>query len=154
MRTAAAILLTLAAIAAGADEKEAKALPEGPVKDVVAKACIHCHGAATFRKARKELGAWGDTVDDMIDRGAKVPADRVEEVVNYLTKNFGPDAKVQMNSAPIEEMIAVLKFSVAEANAIVDYRDAVGPFKEWRDLLKVRGVDPDKIDAKKDSMAF
>ena len=151
---AVVVLLALAAMALAADEKEAKALPDGKGKDVVAKSCIQCHGAATFRKQRKELGEWGDTVDDMIDRGAKVPADKVEEVVAYLTKQFGVNAKVQMNTAPLEEIKSVLGFTVPEAQAVVEHREAVGPYKEWQDLLKVKGVEAAKIESKKDAMAF
>lgn len=154
MKRATLLLLALAAIAAAADEKEARALPDGKGRDVVAKSCIQCHGAATFRKQRKELGEWGDTVDDMIDRGAKVPADKVEEVVAYLSKHFGVNAKVQMNTAPLEEIKSVLGFTVPEAQAVVEYRDAHGPYKEWRDVLKVQGVEASKVEGKKDAMAF
>jgi competence protein ComEA len=120
----------------------------------VVKSCLECHGAANFRKARKEPGEWSDSVDDMIDRGAKVEAGQVEAVVAYLVKNFGAGAKVQMNSAPLEEIKVVLGFTVPEAQAVVDYRESQGPYKEWRDLLKVRGVDTAKVEAKKDAMAF
>ena len=151
---AVALFLALSAMALAADEKEAKALPDGKGKDVVAKSCIQCHGAATFRKQRKELGEWGDVVDDMIDRGAKVPADKVEEVVAYLTKQFGVNAKVQMNTAPLEEIKSVLGFTVPEAQAVVEHRETVGPYKDWRDLLKVKGVEVAKVESKKDAMAF
>jgi len=149
-----AILLALSGWAIGADEKEIKALPEGPGKDTVVKSCLECHGAANFRKARKEPGEWSDSVDDMIDRGAKVEAARVDVLVAYLVKNFGKGAKVQMNSAPLEEIKLVLGFTVPEAQAVVDFRESNGPFKEWRDVAKVAGVDIAKIEAKKDAMAF
>jgi competence protein ComEA len=149
-----AILLPLAGWAIGADEKDIKALPEGPGKDAVVKSCLECHGAANFRKARKEPGEWSDSVDDMIDRGAKVEASQVEVLVAYLVKNFGKGAKVQMNSAPLEEIKLVLGFTVPEAQAVVDFRESKGPFKEWRDVAKVAGVDVAKVEAKKDAMAF
>jgi competence protein ComEA len=149
-----AILLALGAWVFAADEKEIKDLPEGRGKDAVVKSCLECHGAANFRKARKEPGEWSDSVDDMIDRGAKVEAGQVESLVAYLVKNFGAGAKVQMNSAPLEEIKVVLGFTVPEAQALVDYRESQGPYKEWRDLLKVRGVDTGKVEAKKDAMAF
>jgi competence protein ComEA len=150
----AAILLFLAGWATAADEKEIKALPDGPGKDAVVKSCLECHGAANFRKARKQPGEWSDSVDDMIDRGAKVEGSQVEAIVAYLVKNFGSGAKVQMNSAPLEEIKVVLDFTVPEAQAVVDFRETHGPFKEWRDVAKVAGVDVSKVEAKKDAMAF
>ena len=157
MKTVARILIAFAGLALAsfaADEKEIKALPEGRGKDAVVKSCLECHGAANIRKARKESGEWSDSVDDMIDRGAKVEASQVESLVAYLVKNFGAGAKVQMNSAPLEEIKVVLGFTVPEAQAVVDYRENVGLYKDWRDVLKVRGLDVAKVEAKKDSMAF
>jgi len=149
-----AILLALAAWAGAADESEIKALPDGPGKDAVVKSCLECHGAANFRKVRKEPAEWSDSVDDMVDRGAKVEPGQMEAVVAYLVKNFGTGAKVQMNSAPLEEIKVVLGFTVPEAQAVVDHRESMGPYKEWRDLLKVRGLDTATVEAKKDAMAF
>jgi competence protein ComEA len=149
-----AILISLAGLAFGADEKEVKALPDGRGKDAVVKSCLECHGAANFRKERKEPGEWSESVDDMIDRGAKVEAATVNEIVAYLVKNFGAGAKVQMNSAPLEEIKVVLGFTVPEAQAVVDHRESHGPYKEWRDVAKVAGVDSAKVEAKKDAMMF
>jgi competence protein ComEA len=148
------ILVMLAAVAISADEKEIKALPEGPGKQAVVKACLECHGAATFRKARKDPDEWSDTIDEMIDRGAKVKTADVEAIVAYMKKHFGKDAKVQMNSAPIEEIKVVLDFSVPEANAIVDYREAHGPYQDWRAVARVPGLDVARVESKKELMAF
>jgi len=148
------VFVVLVGVIIAADEKEIKALPDGPGKDAVVKACLDCHGAANFRKARKEPGEWSDSVDDMVDRGAKIPPGQTEAVVAYLVKNFGAGAKVQMNSAPLEEIKVVLGFTVPEAQAVVDYREMHGAYKEWSEVAKVRGVDATKVEAKKDAMAF
>ncbi|HJZ95947.1 MAG TPA: helix-hairpin-helix domain-containing protein [Candidatus Solibacter sp.] len=155
MKTVTALIwIALAGAIIAADQQEIKALPEGPGKEAVVKACLECHGAANFRKARKEPGEWSDSVDDMVDRGAKIPTGQTEAVVAYLVKNFGAGAKVQMNSAPLEEIKMVLGFTVPEAQAVVDYRELHGAYKDWREVAKVRGVDVEKVEAKKDSMAF
>ena len=143
------VLLLLAA-----DPQEVKLLPEGPGKDAVVKVCLECHGVANFRKVRKDADEWSDSVSDMVDRGAKATSSEVEVIVAYMLNNFGKDAKVQMNSAPLEEIKVVLGFSVPEANAIVTYRDQNGPYKDWHDVLKAPGVDPAKVEAKKAAMAF
>ena len=136
------------------DPLEIKQLPEGAGKDAVVKSCLECHGVANFRKARKYADEWSESVSDMVDRGAKATPAEVEAIVAYLVKNFGKDAKVQMNSAPLEEIKVVLGFTVPEANSIVAYRDQNGPYKDWHDVLKAPGVDPAKVEGKKDAMAF
>jgi competence protein ComEA len=90
----------------------------------------------------------------MIDRGAKATQPEIDAIVAYLVKNFGKGAKVQMNSAPLEEIKAVLGFTVPEAKAVVDYREQNGAYKDWRDVLKAPGVDPAKIESRKDAMSF
>ena len=144
-----ALLLLLAA-----DPQEVKQLPGGAAKDTVVKACMECHGAANFRKARKDADEWAESVQDMVDRGAKASQAEMDAIVAYMVKNFGKDAKVLMNSAPLEEIKVVLGFSVPEAQAIVTYRDQNGPYKDWRDVLKAPGVDASKVEAKREAMAF
>jgi competence protein ComEA len=150
------IALLLAAVGplVAADEQEIKLLPDGPGKAAVVKACLDCHGVANFRKARKEPGEWSESVDDMVDRGAQADAKQVEAIVAYLVKNFGVGAKVQMNSAPVEEIKVVLGFSVPEANAVVAWREKNGPYKDWHDVSKAPGVDAAKAEARKGDMAF
>lgn len=147
---AAGALLCLAAMAAD----DVKALPDGAGKEVVARVCIDCHDSATFRKMRLNEDEWWDKVGDMVDRGAKADESEQTAIVTYLARNFGRDSKVDMNTAPHSELIVVLGFTVPESRAIVAYRDEHGNFKEWRDLLKVPGVDAQKVEAKKDRMAF
>jgi competence protein ComEA len=153
MKTLYVLLLAAAALRA-ADPQEAKLLPEGPGKDAVAKACLDCHGAANFRMARKDADEWAESVQDMVDRGATATAAEADTIVAYLVKNFGKGAKVQMNTAPLEEIKKVLGFTVPEANAIVAWREQNGPYKDWRDVLKAPGIDAAKVESKKDAMAF
>ena len=40
------------------------------------------------------------------------------------------------------------------ATTIVNDRGEKGPFKEWKDLLKVPGVDPQRIEEQKDNLDF
>jgi len=135
-------------------EDEGKDLPEGPGKELVAKVCIDCHNAATFRKMRLDENLWWDKVGDMVDRGAKADEQQQAEIVAYLVHNFGPDAKVNMNTAPLSELMVVLGFSADESKALVAYRTAHGAFKQWADVAKVPEVDAKKVEAQKERMAF
>ena len=141
-------------VLAAQDEEENKGLPEGPGKAEVARLCTECHTTGNFRKARKDKDEWTDSVGDMVERGAKGTPAELALVVDYLSAHFGPDAKVDMNTAPLEELKAQLGFTVPECQAVIDYRKQNGPFKEWHDLLKVSGVDKSKVEAKKEKMGF
>jgi competence protein ComEA len=136
------------------DDDDAKSLPDGPGKEIVARVCIDCHGAANFRKRRLTEDEWWEQVGDMVERGAKANEQEQSAIVAYLTRNFGTDSKVNVNSAPVSELIVVLGFTVGGSQAIVAYRKDNGSFKEWRDLLKVPGVDAQRVQDKKEMMAF
>lgn len=65
-------------------------LPDGDGKAIATENCQVCHKLTNLTKAHKSLDDWKDTVQLMIDRGANVPADKVDILVQYLAKNFGP----------------------------------------------------------------
>jgi competence protein ComEA len=154
MRAVYLLPLALAALCLAGDDGNASLLPEGPGKEVVAKVCTECHSVDRMRSLRIGKDDWWEKVADMVDRGAKATDPEVEAVVEYMSRNFGPDAKVWVNTAPMVELKAVLGFSVAEGNAVVAYRQSNGKFAEWRDLAKVPGLDAKKVEAKKDLMLF
>jgi len=135
-------------------DDDAKNLPEGPGKDIVAKVCIDCHGSANFRKLRLDEDQWWEKVGDMVERGARADDKQQAGMVAYLVKYFGKTSPVLVNTAPHSELIVVLGFSAPESQAIVSYRTDYGPFKQWQDLLKVPGVDAKKVEAHKDKMIF
>ena len=142
---------TCFALAAADDLKR---LPDVAGKDVVVRVCTKCHDPGNFTKKRLNRDDWDDQIADMVERGAKIAPKDLAVVLDYLTANFGPDAKVNVNDAPIDELKSVLGLSSPEANAIVEYRKGHGKFTVWRDLLKVPGVDAKKIEAKAARMAF
>ena len=148
------ILAVATSLALALANDEGKNLPGGPGKELVAKVCIDCHTAATFRKMRLNEDEWYDKVGDMVDRGAKADEKQQSEIVAYLVRNFGKDAKVNMNTAPHSELMVVLGFTVDESKALVAYRTGHGAFKEWSDVLKVPGVDAKKVEEQKDKMSF
>ena len=76
-------------------------LPDGDGKAIATENCQACHKLTNLTKAHKSLDDWKDTVQTMIDRGANVPADKVDILVQYLAKNFGPkDASAPASAAP------------------------------------------------------
>jgi competence protein ComEA len=137
-----------------AAQEDLRRLPDVPGKDIVVRVCTKCHGPGNIAKKRLNRDDWDDQVADMVERGAKATPEELAAVVDYLTANFGPDAKVDVNEAAIDELKSVLGLTSPEATAIVEYRKDHGRFKAWRDLLKVPGVDAKKIEAKAQRMAF
>jgi cytochrome c5 len=76
--------------ASAAPAKAIVELPEGDGKAIATENCQACHKLTNLTKAHKSLDDWKDTVQTMIDRGANVPPDKVDILVEYLAKNFGP----------------------------------------------------------------
>src|SRR5512142_2084690 len=114
------LLVVLACTAsAGADDPEAKDLPGGEGKDAVVKVCLNCHGAGNFRQLRLNKDGWSDKVADMVDKGAQASDAETAAVIDYLTRNFGPDSKMNVNTAPFQELKAVLKLTAKETQALV-----------------------------------
>lgn len=65
--------------------------PEGAGKAVADQACLLCHSASMVVQQRLTEAQWIASVEKMVRWGAAVPADRKDELVAYLTANFGPD---------------------------------------------------------------
>jgi competence protein ComEA len=150
-------VLALAALANGwaaGDDVEAKALPDGAGKDAVVKVCLNCHGAGNFRQLRLDKDGWSDKVADMVDKGADATDAETAAVIDYLVHNFGPDSKIQMNTAPFQEIKAVLKLTAKETQALVDYRQQNGGLKTVAEVEKIPGVPADKVEAARDKMVF
>lgn len=139
------------AVAAGDD---AKLLPDGPGKELIARTCLECHDSRSFRKKRLNSDDWSETVGQMVDQGAQATEQEQTDIIEYLVHNFGPDSKVRINTAPVSEIRVVLSFTNEETKAIIAYRDQHGDFKQLSDLLKVPGLDPKKVEAMKDRLAF
>jgi cytochrome c5 len=90
-----------AAPSAPAPAKAVVELPDGDGKAIAMENCQACHKLTNLTKAHKSLDDWKDTVQTMIDRGANVPAEQVDTLVQYLAKNFGPkDAAAPASAAP------------------------------------------------------
>jgi competence protein ComEA len=148
------MLLPLALFLAFAADDSAKLLPDGPGKEAVAKVCTACHNTDSIRKQRLPREEWSDKMDDMVERGAKGTDAEMMAVLDYLTENFGKGSKMYVNTAPFGELKSVLGLTNDETNAVLEYRKQNGNFQQWKDLLKVAGLDPKKIEAKKDLLAF
>ena len=161
-----AVCLVGVAVTGGKLNAQEKLLPEGEGKDVVERMCHACHAMETVTSPRYSKDRWASVVDDMIAFGAQGSDEDIEIVVEYLAKYLGPDKppeagskaasldKVNVNTAGVPELAAVLQLSVEDARAIVRYREKNGKFKNWPDVTKTPGLDGKMIEEKKDLLAF
>jgi competence protein ComEA len=130
--------------------------PDGPGKDAVLKVCGQCHAADILLGVGKSRDGWAATVDDMVAKGASGSDEELQDIVAYLSKNFGKSTsgKINVNTAPVKDLRERLDLSLKEAQAIIDYREEHGSFKSWVDLKKVPDLDISRLEAKKDKIAF
>jgi competence protein ComEA len=156
------LLPLIAALAVPAQEQKGthtttQELPPGEGKDLLVKQCSGCHQLTLVTSQRKSESGWTDTIIEMRNRGANGSDEDMEQVIRYLTTNFGPQsasAKVNVNSASASDMVTGLALPQSEADAIVAYRSKNGKYKDIPALKQVAGVEAAKIDAVKDRIEF
>ncbi|HKD05358.1 MAG TPA: helix-hairpin-helix domain-containing protein [Bryobacteraceae bacterium] len=128
-------------------------LPDGKAKATVESACSECHGLDQVVQSGMSAADWKATVNRMVKKGANVTPEQIDVVADYLAVYF-PAEKTNVNTATADQLKNALQLTAAEAEAIVSFRKANGNFKDLAALEKVTGVDPKKIEAKKDLIAF
>lgn len=165
MKTLARISLLLLA-ASLAPVSWGQDLPPGEGRETLQKVCTQCHDIESIPRLRYSREDWSNLVYSMKDMGADATGPELEQIVDYLAKNFGKTApaantdaaaKVNVNSATAKEIEAGVGISTKDSELIVAYRVKNGNFKDIDALLKVDGVeaaDSAKIQAAKDKIAF
>lgn len=147
-----ALLISISAVSLFAQQS----LPDGPGKATTVRVCTGCHGAEMFSGARKSKPEWDHVVTNMTtERGVDISDADYATVLKYLSANLGPtSAKVNINKAAAAELARALEIPAAQAEAIVQYREKNGSFKDLDAVKKVDGIDAAALDAKKDRIEF
>lgn len=130
----------------------AQQLPDGPGKSTLQTVCTKCHDVNQVIARRRTATDWSMTLDKMITQGAEATDVQFGEILDYLIKNFRKP--INVNQASAKSLEGELEISTKEAEAIVAYRERNAAFKSLDDLKKVPGLDPKKVDAAKDWVAF
>ena len=118
-------------------------LPEGKGRDETLAMCNTCHGLESVTQMRESKKGWERMVNEMLGRGAVGTDEQVTLVIDYLAAHFGKP--VNVNKAAGKELQEAFAMTAKEAEVIVKYRQDNGNFKELADLLKVPGVNAEKI---------
>jgi hypothetical protein len=114
------------------------------------KICTSCHGMEMVTDTPRDIDAWHDTVQKMIDRGARGTPDEFDLVRDFLYQNVTP---VDVNHADPDMLLAVLHAPQAAVDAIVTRRQT-RPFKDLSDLETVPGLDRALLESKKRMIFF
>ena len=122
---------------------------EGPA--LFTRMCSECHDAKRIVSRRRTSAEWETTLKSMIEEGAEGTEKDFEGVFNYLVRSVG---KVFVNTAKSTEIGAVLGIPAGQADAIVAYRTASGPFADIESVKKVPGIDAKKLDDLAEALAF
>jgi competence protein ComEA len=126
-------------------------LPEGIGKAALLKVCNDCHGAEAAVGQLKTRDEWSKTLDEMAGNGAQASDEEWTQILEYLEKHF---SLIFVNTADAKALANVFDVPEDEGQAIVGYRDAHGRFGTIDDLKHVPGLEPAKIDARKDRFVF
>ena len=134
----------------------AQELPDGPGREETARLCKQCHELARSISRPQDRAGWQTTMNKMVAFGMKAAPAELELVLDYLAKNYAAAEapRINVNTAPAIELEAGLSLKRSQAAALIRYREKHGAFHSLDDLKKVPSLEPDKIEAKKDRIAF
>jgi competence protein ComEA len=135
----------------------AQDLPPGEGRDTLKKVCTQCHDIDSVPRLRYSRSDWANLVFSMKDMGADATGAELDQIIDYLTKNFGKGDEVKktnVNSASAKEIEAALGFTTKESEAIVLYRMKNGNYKDIDTMKKVDGVDASKVESAKAKIEF
>ena len=106
--------------------------------------CAHCHNLQMVTSTPRSYDAWHDTVQKMVDHGAKGTDDQLDDIMDYLHRTV---TTIDVNSADEDELEIVLDVSETTAQAIVSRRKT-RKFAGPADLKSIPGVDGSIVDSK------
>jgi len=135
----------------------AQDFPPGEGRDTLKKVCTQCHDIDSVPRLRYSRSDWANLVFSMKDMGADATGAELDQIIDYLAKNFGKGDEVKktnVNSASAKEIEAALGFTTKESEAIVLYRMKNGNYKDIDTMKKVDGVDASKVDSAKAKIEF
>jgi DNA uptake protein ComE-like DNA-binding protein len=119
--------------------------------ETMQKVCGSCHSVQIVMDTPKDYDAWHDTVQVMVDRGAKATPEELDLVMQYLFENM---TTADVNSADAETLAAVLHAPESAVNKIIARR-SVTPFHNLQELIAtVPGLNAAALEAKKRMIFF
>ena len=112
--------------------------------------CGSCHATTLVDGLRTE-SEWREEIDQMIKIGARGTEAQFQRVMRVLARTL---TKVNVNTAEPRQIAPVLDVSYAVAEELVRRRTSSGKFKTLEDLKRITGVDPVKLETRKERITF
>ena len=112
--------------------------------------CGTCHSTALVEGLRTEE-EWREEIDQMIKVGARGTTEQFERIMRHLART---QTIVNVNTADARQIALVFEVSESVAESVVKRRNSSGKFKNLEELKQVPGLDPAKLDARKDRIEF
>jgi competence protein ComEA len=130
-------------------------MPDGPGKAEAMKLCGSCHAPERAQVNQGPEG-WDATFNNMITRGMTGTEEEFTKAFDYLVKAFPapPPSPISINSAEAIDLESLMTLTRTQAAALIKYRTDHGPFKTIEDIKKVPGIDPVKVDSKRERIKF
>jgi putative heme-binding domain-containing protein len=75
-------------------------LPEGKGKAEFQRICSSCHGVSMATGQRMDQAQWTGVVNDMVSKGAQGTQQDFDNIIAYLTANYGKDRPMTAAPAP------------------------------------------------------
>jgi len=131
-------------------------MPPGPGREETQRVCSGCHELERSISLRQDRDGWKATINKMVSLGAEGTEQEFSAALDYLSRNYPAEAipRLNVNTARAIDFESRLTMNRSEAAAIVKYRAEHGNYKSIEELKKVPGIDPAKIEAKKDVLTF
>jgi competence protein ComEA len=126
--------------------------PEGAGRDVAVRVCSECHPIANVTRHRESRAGWGKILEKMLGEGATITDADWDTLVAYLSVTLGK--KVKINEATAAVIAETFDIEEGLAAAVVKYRTQKGPFKTWKDVAAVPGLDAKRVEEQKDNLDF
>jgi len=135
-----ALVLFAAAWVVGASQTSDQAREAQSVITV----CARCHDMQIVMDTPRSYDAWHDTVQKMVDLGAKGTDEQYDDVMDFLHRTM---TTIDVNSADPDELEIVLNTSETTAQAIVARR-RTKKITGLADLKSIPGIDASTVDSK------
>jgi competence ComEA-like helix-hairpin-helix protein len=128
-------------------------LPDGQGKELTMRLCgVECHGIDKIISEHRSKSQWIESIETMKQDGMKGTDAEFKAILSYLVAHFGVTVKI--NEATARKIDDVLDLEPGQAEAIVKYREANGPFADWKALMAVPGLDSKKLEEQKANVVF
>jgi competence ComEA-like helix-hairpin-helix protein len=131
-------------------------LVPGPGMAETEKNCKTCHEIERSISLRQDIHGWNQTIAKMVGFGMKSPEAELAIVAEYLAKHYPADAMppLNVNTATAIELESRLSMKRSESAKFIEYREKVGKIKTFAQLKQAPGINPEKVEQKKDQIIF